>query len=562
MAHGVPPRVNALKKCMGWFPGANSATAYAPAVLWDGVPAAREGVAPLVTLSSPLKGILFCLLVTFVVSYARSSRKMLPPHPRRLPIIGNLFKLADKRWLSSRDCKERFGEVMYLDVVGKPTIVFNSMKSAFEFLERRASNSSGRPRLIVANEIINSGLALALMDHGDLWRRMRRAAQEALTKTAVQRYRPILTRQATILASALLNKPENRDQHFQRSVASTIVSILYNIPSLTSKQDNAVQDISRAVNSSLRAVVGTSLVEFFPWMVYVPQRFANWKREALKQSAERTERFLRLFNHVKADIASVGVRPSFSASLIEQRDRYHLSEREMAFLAGHMYGAGLDTTSGTLMWWALAMVAFPEVQHRAQAEIDVVVGRARLPSFADAARLPYVRAVIKEVLRWRPAVERGLPHKAADDDWYEGMFIPKGATCMANIWHCNHDRAIFGDDADDFRPERHLDAKGEEVLPGPRETNGEGHVTFGFGRRICVGKYLANDSLFINTATILWAAKLVCARDENGKEVPPDPNAFVDNGITTHPAPHGCMITPRFPEVLSILADEKGNLED
>lgn len=57
---------------------------------------------------------------------------------------------------------------MYLDVAGKPTIVFNSLKSAFEFLERRASNSSGRPRFIVAHEIINSGLALALMDHGDL----------------------------------------------------------------------------------------------------------------------------------------------------------------------------------------------------------------------------------------------------------------------------------------------------------------------------------------------------------------------------------------------------------
>ena len=57
---------------------------------------------------------------------------------------------------------------MYLDVVGKPTIVFNSMKSAFEVLERRASNSSGRPRFVVAHEIINSGLALALMDNGDL----------------------------------------------------------------------------------------------------------------------------------------------------------------------------------------------------------------------------------------------------------------------------------------------------------------------------------------------------------------------------------------------------------
>jgi hypothetical protein len=57
---------------------------------------------------------------------------------------------------------------MHLDVVGKPTIVFNSMKSAFEFLERRAINSSGRPRFIFVHEIINSGLALALMDHGDL----------------------------------------------------------------------------------------------------------------------------------------------------------------------------------------------------------------------------------------------------------------------------------------------------------------------------------------------------------------------------------------------------------
>jgi cytochrome P450 len=178
----------------------------------------------------------------------------------------------------------------------------------------------------------------------------------------------------------------------------------------------------------------------------------------------------------------------------------------------------------------LAMVAFPEAQRKAQSELDAVVGRARLPTFADAPHLPYVSAIVKEVLRWRPVAPLGIPHKAAEDDWYEGMFIPKGATCMANIWQCNHDRAIFGDDADEFRPERHLNDKGE-LLPGPAETNQEGHVSFGFGRRVCVGKILANDSLFISTARILWAATIECAKDERGNDLLPDTTAFIDEGL-------------------------------
>jgi hypothetical protein len=68
-------------------------------------------------------------------------------------------------------------------------------------------------------------------------------------------------------------------------------------------------------------------------------------------------------------------------------------------------------------------------------------------------------------------------------------------------------------------------------LPGPIETNQEGHSSFGFGRRICVGKHLANDSLFIRTARILWAATLECAKDENGKDIIPDTDAFVEAGV-------------------------------
>jgi cytochrome P450 len=104
------------------------------------------------------------------------------------------------------------------------------------------------------------------------WRRMRRAAHEALTKVAVQRYRSIQTKEATILVSALLANPENRGQHIQRTAASAIMSITYDYPTLASGLDKVVQDMDRNIHWSTRAAAKTSLVEFFPWMVHVPQR--------------------------------------------------------------------------------------------------------------------------------------------------------------------------------------------------------------------------------------------------------------------------------------------------
>ena len=80
------------------------------------------------------------------------------------------------------------------------------------------------------------------------------------------------------------------------------------------------------------------------------------------------------------------------------------------------------------------MTLFPEVQRKAQDEIDRVVGNDRLPGFEDRDQLPYVDAIVKEVLRWHPIGPMGLPHTSTEDDTYEGYFIPKGALLMANIW--------------------------------------------------------------------------------------------------------------------------------
>ena len=83
------------------------------------------------------------------------------------------------------------------------------------------------------------------------------------------------------------------------------------------------------------------------------------------------------------------------------------------------------------------MTLHPDIQARAQAEIDGVLGTAyhRLPTFSDKDKLPYVNAIVLEILRWHPAVPLGLAHSLTQDDTYDGFFFPKGTTFWANIWY-------------------------------------------------------------------------------------------------------------------------------
>lgn len=81
-----------------------------------------------------------------------------------------------------------------------------------------------------------------------------------------------------------------------------------------------------------------------------------------------------------------------------------------------------------------AMMVFPEVQKKAQEEIDRVVGPDRLPNVDDYPNLDYIRCCVKETLRWMPTVIMGVPHAVTKDDEYNGWKIPKGATIINNVW--------------------------------------------------------------------------------------------------------------------------------
>ncbi|KAI0253656.1 cytochrome P450 [Lactifluus subvellereus] len=215
-----------------------------------------------------------------------------------------------------------------------------------------------------------------------------------------------------------------------------------------------------------------------------------------------------------------------------------------------MFAGGGESTATTLHWWLLAMLAYPDVQARAHAELDEVVGYARPPTCADLPSLPYIRAMVKEALRWPVVVPFGIPHVSTEDDWYEGMYIPKGMVCLPNLRLLNSDSAVFRGDVGRFDPGRYLDEKGRVTTP--MEGREEGHMSFGFGRRTCVRRHVAEGSLAIDFATLLWAMRFERPEGAQGEL---DTHTLIFTGLTAQPAPFEYNAIPRFPEAETLLAE-------
>lgn len=209
----------------------------------------------------------------------------------------------------------------------------------------------------------------------------------------------------------------------------------------------------------------------------------------------------------------------------------------------------------------LAMILYPDAQRKAREEIDRVIGNDRLPGFADRGNLHYVDAVVKEVLRWHPVAPLALPHVSAQESTIDGYRIPKDALVIPNIWYvssfflvCNNSDSINPDltcfrgflrdpsvfhEPETFKPERFL-ASSDGHVPEP-----DPHLyAFGFGRRICPGRMLADATIYIAVAQFL-AAFNIGKPVRNGQEV--DIDVDFTTGVISHPAPFDFSLTARSP---------------
>ncbi|KAF7326900.1 Cytochrome P450 [Mycena venus] len=470
------------------------------------------------------------------------------------------------------------GPIVYLNIMGRPVIVLNTLKAASDLLDKRPAIYSDRPQNIVASQILTGSLFMPFIRPGLIWRKMHQATRDCLAKTACHKFHPYQEKEAILLVESLLNDSHRWEKHLQRSTSSMIVSFLYDIPRLSSVEDVSISRINSFVERIVRAAKpGAHLVELLPWMQYLPLWAAPWKKHGLKSYQEDSEMFKKLFSVAKQRAVEGKSSSSFAAFLVLFEEKYALDEEESAWLLATMYAAGAETTSSVLFWFFLAMILHPDVQSRAQAEIDDVVvplSKRFCVGFRWILSASSFLSPLFLLTNSCTLLPVGLPHMSSQDDYYEGYFIPKGSICIANVWAIHRDRAVYGDDAERFDPMRHLDSTGRPVPPVQR-TKGENHVTFGFGTRVCPGRHVANNTLFINIASVLWGLEIRPATDKNGSPMIPDPNDMVITGLTmqvnldlftsttdsetisSRPAPFLIDVTARSQDMLTILEDTK-----
>ncbi|KAF8342432.1 cytochrome P450 [Amanita rubescens] len=483
----------------------------------------------------------------------RKSRLPYPPGPRPKPFIRNALDIPiDLPWVKYLEWSKRLNsDIVHMSALGKHIVVLHKMEDINELLEKRSAIYSNRPYIPIT-ELLGVDNITGLIPYGNEWRRHRNFFHEGLRKEQMPLYEGTHTEKVHLMIDQLLDNPNDfREQCKWLSVAITMSTTFgYDIPAgdVHHKYITSAERILAAV-TVLCSPSGT-IINAIPILRHIPpwfpgaftQRYAANARKATM--AYKTEPFEWVKSRFLAGTAKDCVLTRLMSHRLKDDGVTFEDEESLRDTMAQAYLASIETIQATQLVFFMAMALYPSVQKRVQDEIDRVVGTDRLPSYEDKPSLPIVEAVVRETLRWRPVVPLGVPHATVKDDVYKGYYIPNGTLVMANAWAISQDETVY-EKANSFYPERFLNPDGDLV-------DDTVEYTFGYGRRFCPGKFMARHVMWFMIASVLSVFNISKAKDENGREIDIDLDAF-SNGLSSSPKPFKCTIAPRSPQAAKVV---------
>ena len=230
----------------------------------------------------------------------------------------------------------------------------------------------------------------------------------------------------------LLTEPDNFLHHIRRysNALTTTMVFGWRTPTYEDAKMKQLFDGFSEFAAINQAGVA-AILDSFPLVRMLPDFILGLRKTAREMHTREKALYVSHWLRVKEEIKDGTIKPCFCEELAAVQETEGFSDDQAAYIAGTLLEAGSDTTSSTLYGFVQAMLLYPEVQQKAFEEIERVVGPDRLPTMEDDTDLPYVRACMKESLRWMPTTILGaVPHAVTEDDQYNGYLIPKNAGVM------------------------------------------------------------------------------------------------------------------------------------
>lgn len=512
---------------------------------------------PIVMLYLPVVSFLIALYaaIYFYSRWTRTTKLPLPPGPPGLPILGNILDAPSNfQWKTYATWSKQYdSDVIHIRVGGQSIIGLQSLQACYDLLEKRSSDYSSRGDAPMVDLMGWENRSMVLMKYGPYWRAHRRAFHSMFNIDAVRRFLPNQTKATNMFLRRMLTASSgDLANELRYMVASVVMDITYGIEAQP-ENDPYVELADRVFKeTAVAGLPNAYLVNIFPSLKHVPDWMpgAGFKRYANRWKKLTARMFNAPFDETVRRMATDPGLTSFVSLLLEnaRAKRDDVQEDVIKNTATLIYVGAMDTTVATLLSFTLHMLENPEVQRRAQEELDNVLEPGRLPEFGDEGRLPYVTAVVKEAMRVHPVAPMAIPHlySGKADDMYRDFTIPKGSIFIPNIWAMAHDETAYPTPCA-FKPERFLTTGGklDAMVQDPNT------FIFGFGRRICPGKHLGMASVWLTIASILRVYSIEKAQRPDGGIV--EPRREYKSSLLQSPEFFECRYVPRNAEAVAIV---------
>ncbi|KAK4934772.1 hypothetical protein LTR10_024049 [Elasticomyces elasticus] len=343
----------------------------------------------------------------------------------------------------------------------------------------------------------------------------------------------------------LLNQPDEFANHMRRYTNSLTTQMVFGFRTLDIN-DPKLQQLFHGFEkwAEVTGSAAAQVLDLFPILQKLPKFLVPNYRYAEALHKEEKKLYVGHWLNAKKAIKDGTGKPCFCVDLVKAQETEKFSDDLAGYTSGSLLEAGSDTTAATLIGFIQAMVVFPEVQTKAQEEIDRVVGPDRMPTMEDAPNMQYIRGCVKESMRWMPTNILGVPHSVIKDDEYMGYKIPAGSSIISNVWaiHMDERRHL---DPRRFDPGRYAqDFLSEFECATNSDVSKRDHFVFGAGRRVCQGMHIAERSLFLAMARMLWAFDFQKAKDAQGNLITPDIDKLTQ-GLFVLPEAFPAVIKPR-----------------